>query len=217
MRDSYLGPRVRVVCDLGPSLVLLTCIINYLCVGPCMGACIINFLCVGPWQTEYAKRSGYEVTAGGTNSVFYVKDTKSPDGKEFEVDITRGLTTVKCCAYVTKHLQPCQHMIPVFYQRNMMSTARATRATIATFWPRWALAENYQQMYAGKNVLRPQLYSGPFEGPEEDRLLAPIQTSKPRGRPKKKRYKWKPKTVKQVAEWLPVVYNEEYSAVCAFI
>ena len=170
-----------------------------------------------PCQAEYAKRSGYEVTTGGTIHVYYVTDTRSADRRQFEVNMTRGLASVKCCAYVTKHLQPCQHMIPVMYQRGLMSTPRSTRATITALWPKWALAKNYQQMYQGKNVLRPELYSGPFEGSEEDRLLAPIQTSKKRGRPRKKRLKYKPKTVKEVRKRLPVVYNEEYGRVCLFI
>jgi len=103
------------------------------------------------------------------------------------------------------------------YQRRMMSTARSTRATIAAYWPKWAQAKNYQQMYQGQSVLRPQLYSGPFEGPEEDRLLAPVQTSKKRGRPRKKRLRYKPKTVKAVCDALPIVYNAEYGSVCDFI
>ena len=72
-------------------------------------------------------------------------------------------------------------------------------------------------MYAGKNVLRPQLYAGPFDGPEADRLLAPKQTQKPRGRPKKKRYQWKPKTVQHVRDVRPTVHHQEYVSILKFL
>ena len=148
-------------------------------------------------QKEIAKRTGYEVTRGGTTDVYYVKNVKSPDGKEHEVDFTNKLASVKCCFYVSMNQLPCRHCVPIFYKRKMFATRRQTEATIAAFWPKWARADVYLNMYTGKSVLRPENYSGAFTGPDEDRREPPIQDHKPRGRPKKEHYKSKKKTVKR--------------------
>lgn len=83
-------------------------------------------------QTEYAKRTGLEVTSAG-NGVFYVEDLRTAEHNEYEVDTRRGLTSVKCCHYVTKHKLPCRHLVPVFHKCGMMATARQSRSTIRKY------------------------------------------------------------------------------------
>lgn len=169
-------------------------------------------------QTEYAKRTGLVVTPGGGGElVFYVENLQTADHNVYEVDFRRGLASVKCCHYATKHKLPCKHMVPIFHSRGMMATQRKARATILKFWSRWALADNYRDMYRGKQALRPKISNGPFVGPVEDELQAPVQTQRKRGRPKKARYKCKPKTVKTVADWFPQVYHPQYARVLQFI
>ena len=168
-------------------------------------------------QKEIAKRTGYEVTRGGTTQVYYVKNVKSPEGKEYEVDFTKKLDSVSCCHYVCINQLPCRHCIPVFYKRQMFSNRRKTEATIAAFWPKWARADVYRDMYTGKSVLRPEIYVGPFTGPDEDRREVPIQDHKPKGRPKKKRYTGRKKTVKSVKETLPIVYHAKYEEIMEFL
>ena len=168
-------------------------------------------------QNEIAKRTGYEVTRGGTTQVYYVKNNKSAEGKEYEVDFTKKLDSVACCVYVAKNELPCRHCIPVFYKRGMFSNRRKSEATIAAFWPKWARADVYRDMYAGKSVLRPELYAGPFTGPNEDRRKEPVQDHKPRGRPKKARYRGKKKTVKSIKQALPTVYHPYYEEIMEFL
>ena len=164
-------------------------------------------------QIEIAKRAGYQVTPGGTADVFYVKNVKSPEGKEYEVNLAKP----DCCDYVRMHLMPCRHMVPVFYQREMMSTQRQTMQTINAFWPKWAHASEYLKHYTDKSIRRPEMYCGPFLGAEEDRLLRPIQSRKKRGRPKRARYRWTAKTVTSVIDAMPVQYNREYAEVLEFL
>ena len=168
-------------------------------------------------QTEFAKRTGLEVTSAGAGEVYYVKDVTKPESQEREVDMSRGMKSVRCCAYVIQHQQPCRHMIPIFWKKRMLATARSARATINRFWPKWALAANYNHIYGDKYVRRPQLYNGPFVGPEEDKLLPPEQTSKKRGRPKRKRYRWRPKTVKRVRDWHPDVTHPMYAEILEYV
>ena len=51
----------------------------------------------------------------------YVKDMHTPDAKEYEVNLNKP----DCCHYVRMHLQPCQHMVPVFVKRDMFATRRS--------------------------------------------------------------------------------------------
>ena len=115
-------------------------------------------------QKEIAKRTGYEVSCGGTTNVYYCKDNRSAEGTEYEIDFTKNLDSVSCCDYVSMHRLPCRHCVPVFFKRGMFSTRRKTQATITAFWPKWALAEVYREMYTGKSVLRPHVYGGEFAG-----------------------------------------------------
>ena len=48
------------------------------------------------------------------------------------------------------------------------------------------------------------------EGPTMNASLPPAQRPARRGRPKKKRYRYKPKTLKDVTQGRPTVYNPEY-------
>jgi hypothetical protein len=72
-------------------------------------------------------------------------------------------------------------------------------------------------MYQGKSIRKPRLYTGPYVGPEDDRLAPPLQRKKKRGRPKRKRYTWKKQTVRTVQQRLPVVYNLEYKSVLDYM
>jgi len=164
-------------------------------------------------QTEIAKRAGFVVQPGGSNGIYYVKDVRTAEGKEYEVNLDKP----ECCAYVSMHKQPCRHMVPVLYSQGLMGTARATQASLHRFWPKWALAQRYKDMYTGKSIRKPKLYTGPYVGPEADRLGPPKITKKKRGRPKRKRYRFKAQTVKTVQERLPVVYNVEYNAVLEYM
>lgn len=163
-------------------------------------------------QTEIAKRAGLVVTGMGT-TVYQLQDTRSADGKSYEVD----LADPKCCDYVSTHLQPCRHMVPVFFARSMMNTPRKVRATILKYWPTWALAEEYLKIYETRTIRIPAIYPGPFIGPEEDRLQPPIQKRRKPGRPKKERIRYTRQTVRTVAECMPQVYNAEYASVLEYM
>ena len=65
-------------------------------------------------QVEIAKRSAYEVDCAG-DKVYYVRDVRTPDGVEYEVNIKNDLKSVKCCPYITMHGLPCRHVVPVFF------------------------------------------------------------------------------------------------------
>jgi len=204
----------------------------YDCLGPCVYCCTIvvcvhfvfrDSLHLGPLSTfvvmqkEVAKRSGHQVSAGGTANLYYVQSINTAEGKEYEVDFTNNLASVKCCEYVTIHQLPCRHCIPVFYKRRMLNSKRKARATIAAFWPKWAQAEVYRDMYTNKTVRRPDIYAGKCVGPEEDKRLPPVQAQKKRGRPKKERYRFKPKTVQSVKDRMPTVYHAYYQEVMQFV
>ena len=164
-------------------------------------------------QTEIAKRAGFEVLPGGSNGIYYVKDVRTPEGKEYEVNLAQP----NCCAYVSMHQQPCRHMVPVLYSQGLMATARQTQQSLHRFWPKWALADQYKQMYAGRSIRKPELYTGPFRGPDTERVAPSKLCKRKRGRPKRKRYKWKAKTVQSVKQRLPHVYNLEYRGVLQFL
>jgi hypothetical protein len=136
-------------------------------------------------QTEIAKRSGVQVTGCG-RTVYQLQDMRSADGKKYEVD----LENLDCCDYVHTHQLPCRHMVPVFHSRSMMSSPRKVQQCIAKFWPKWALASEYIKIYEPRAIHIPPVYSGPFVGPDEQRLKPPIQKHRKRGRPKKERYRW---------------------------
>ena len=98
-----------------------------------------------------------------------------------------------------------------------MSTRRKTAEAIRKYWPKWAHADNYLNMYTGKKIRRPNLYTGPFKGPDEDRMLVPLQNHKKMGRPKKKRFKKGKQTVQTVQERMPAVHNPEYAEALRFM
>ena len=168
-------------------------------------------------QKEIAKRTGHTVTAGGTADIFYVQRSDTPDATAYEVDFSDGIASVKCCEYVSINNLPCRHCVPVFYKRGLLSSRRKAEATIARFWPKWARASVYRDMYSNKAVRQPNIFVGNFEGPDEHKRLPPHQDHKKRGRPRKERYRSKPKSTKAVKAWLPVVYNAHYQEVMAFL
>ena len=166
-------------------------------------------------QVEIAKRSAYEVDCAG-DKVYYVRDVRTPDGVEYEVNIKNDLKSVKCCPYITMHGLPCRHVVPVFFKVGLLR-GRNRVNTIKKFWPKWAMAKYYAHMYAKYSVFRPTLHAGPFKGDDADLLAPPEQTHRKRGRPRKERYRHKPKTVKTVQERLPIVYHQQYSEVLEFL
>ena len=168
-------------------------------------------------QVELAKRSGYAVVSGdGAGKLFYVQNMQKADGEQIEVDMRDGMKSVDCCAYVHMHRQPCRHMVPIFWKFNMMNGARGVAQCVNNFWPKWAKAVTLLQAYQSKSVARPKIYAGKFVGDAADRIAPPKQGVKKRGRPKKKRYRYKKQTVQSIIDKLPTVYNERYGAVLQF-
>jgi len=154
-------------------------------------------------QVAIAKRSGQEVTSSGAG-VYYVQDVRRADGRTHEVLLQRQ----KCCNYVVMHKQPCRHMVCVFHHENLLGGSRRnTDATIRRYWPKYFHSDNYLRMYKGKIIRQPEVYSGPYLGPDALRVLRPTQRPKKRGLPKTARYKWKRKTAKSVAESMGRVYH----------
>ena len=163
-------------------------------------------------QLEIAKRTGYEVTPAG-NQVFYVQDKNRADAQQYEVDLNHP----ECCCYLSEHLQPCRHLICVFAKEKMLGpNQRTARATMTKYWPKWAQASLVCELYANRGVRKPSLYSGKFTGPDEERILPPLQSAVKRGRPKKKRYRYKAKTVDDVKARLTTIYHPDYAALLAF-
>jgi hypothetical protein len=163
-------------------------------------------------QLEIAKRTGYEVTAGG-NRVFYVLDQNRADAKQYEVNLAKP----DCCPYWTEHCQPCRHLICVFAKLGMLGpNLRTARTTMEKYWPKWAHAKKVRDLYADRGVRLPTVYAGPFVGPVGDRILPPLQSKARRGRPKKKRYRYKPATVADVKTRMPHVYNPDYADLINF-
>ena len=164
-------------------------------------------------QVELAKRSGYVVVSGdGAGKLYYVKNITKADGKQYEVDMRRGMDTVDCCEHVWQHNQPCRHMVCVFWQQNMLSNQRKMKQVVHDFWPKWAVAENYVRAYAGQRIARPEIYAGKFTGNPDECLGAPKQKKKKRGRPKKQRYRFRGKTVQDIKDVMPTVYHAEYAS-----
>ena len=168
-------------------------------------------------QVEIAKRTGYQVVRGdGAGKLYYVKDLSKPDGKQYEVDMRRDLSSVDCCAHVSIHRQPCRHMVCVFWKQGMMSTPRKVRQVVNKFWPKWAQAVNYLQAYQEKRIARPQIYAGKFTGDPNDCIGAPKQRKKKPGRPKKKRFTSRRQTVQDIKNRLPTVHHAEYASVLEY-
>ena len=165
-------------------------------------------------QVEVAKRIGYTVTAAG-GDLYYVKNMSSPDGDVHSVD----LRTPKCmCAHWHQHMQPCRHMAVVFFKQKMLGPSpRTARETREKFWPKWASAQNYLDLYKDQMVRRPKVYAGEFKGNKDDILGPPVQEHAKPGRPKKKRWTRRANTPKQVAKQLPTVTNAEYADVLKFV
>ena len=85
-------------------------------------------------QVELAKRSGYVVVSGdGAGKLYYVKNIAKADGKQYEVDMRRGMDTVDCCEHVCEHKQPCRHMVCVFWQQKMLSNQRKMKQVVHDF------------------------------------------------------------------------------------
>ena len=168
-------------------------------------------------QVEIAKRKGYIVTDAG-GDLHYVKNTSSRTANERHVHLNRPSCD---CTHWRMHGQPCRHMAVVFFKKKMLGPQpRTAKATRHKFWPKWAFAKNYLDLYKNKTVARPGIYSGPFKGANPHDILGPpLQTHKKRGRPKKARYKrrGRAKSPKQVAVLLPTVTNAEYAAVMRFL
>ena len=163
-------------------------------------------------QLEIAKRTNYLVTAAG-NQIFYVQDQSRPDAQQYEVN----LADPRCCCYVGEHRQPCRHMICVFAKMRMLGpNVRTAKTTMETYWPKCFHAKKVRELYGNRGVRLPQIYTGKFTGPEHERVLPPIQKAKRRGRPKKKRYRYKAKTVQDVKNALPFVFNPDYADLIRF-
>ena len=128
--------------------------------------------------------------------------------KEYEVD----LDNPDCCFYVHTHNLPCRHMLVVFFATGLLGTRRQVAQCLEKYWPKWACAHEYVRMYQGRCIRAPPLYTGPSTGPVTDHIGAPVQSATKRGRPKKERHRYKPKTVKTVEERMPIVYNAEFGA-----
>ena len=136
---------------------------------------------------------------------------KSVLDRTFEVNLEKASGWCSC-VYVHKHVQPCRHMAAVFVRCGMLGgSRRSTMRTVHRYWPKWALSEQYVQMYQDKSIRRPMIYAGPFQGPDEEILLPPLQPQVRPGRPKRKRYRYKPKTVRSIISNMPHVRNPEYA------
>ena len=163
-------------------------------------------------QVEIAKRSSYHVEAAGAQ-VYRVTNLGTPDGETYEMD----LSVPSCCSDYSIHLQPCRHMVPVFFHLHLLTgNTRRIQNTLHRFWPKWAFAKPYLEAYKGRCVHVPDIYTGPYLGPEADKVGVPLQTKKKPGRPKTKRYRSKPKTPRTVAQQMPTVYHAEYMELAQF-
>ena len=163
-------------------------------------------------QLEIAKRTGYDVTASG-NRIFYVKDRNRADSKQYEVRLDKPA----CCDYWLEHRQPCRHLICVFAKLHLLGpNVRRARQTMETYWPKWAHAYKVRDLYADRGIRQPTVYFGKFIGPDNERILSPLQSAAKRGSPRKKMYRFKPKTVEDVKTRMPVVYNPDYADLLQF-
>ena len=159
-------------------------------------------------QVEIAKRTNYEVTPAG-NRIFYVQDQDRPDAEQYEVNLDKP----QCCDYLKEHMQPCRHLVCVFVKQNMLGpNLRRARQTLEQYWPKCFHAAKVKALYADRGVRLPQIYLGKFKGPDDERILPPVQRPARAGRPKKKRYRYKPPTVRDVEQTRPDVFNPEYAA-----
>ena len=165
-------------------------------------------------QVAIAKRAGQEVTSSG-EGVFYVEDVQNAGGKTYEVVLDRP----KCCDHAIMHKQPCRHMVCVFHKAEMLGgSQRTSQQTIRRFWPKCFHCDVYKRMYAGKVIRQPEIYTGPYLGPDSLRILKPNQRPAKRGRPKRKRFQWKRKTVKDVINSMGhIEYHSYYQEVLEFL
>ena len=156
---------------------------------------------------------GYTVSRGG-GRIYYVYNPSTPGGKEYEVNLDKP----DCCHHVRQHVQPCRHMVAVFHKLHMLGpNARTARATMTEFWPKWAFAQNYLNMYKDKTVRRPTITPGKFVGSAHDMLGPPVQPHRKAGRPRKLRRKRRSNTPQQVAMQFPTVRIAEYASVLEFM
>ena len=198
-----IGPALMILLGpIGPALIIL--------IGPIGPALIMHSYCLG--QVEVAKRAGQEVVSSGSG-VYYVQDVRRADARTHEVLLNK----MQCCNYVVMHKQPCRHMVCVFHKCGMLGgTRRVTEQTIRKFWPKCFLSDNYQKMYQNKSLRQPEVYTGKYLGPDHLRVLRPRQRPTKRGRPKKKRYTWKRRTVASVAANMTTVTHAHYHDVLEF-
>ena len=174
----------------------------------------VSKMCPKCAQVELAKRSGYTVVSGdGVSKLFYLDNMNEADADLKEVDMRRGMQSVNCCEHVHIHKQPCRHMVCVFWKLGMLRGKRKVAQCVNKFWPKWSIANVLLQAYISKSVARPQIYGGKFVGNHDDRIKPPKQSAKKRGRPKKKRYKYRKQTVKSIKQRMPTVYNAQYASV----
>ena len=163
-------------------------------------------------QVEIARRTNYEVTPAG-NRIFYVQDKGRADAEQYEVNLDKP----ECCCYQLEHKQPCRHMVCVFFKEGMLGpNQRRARQTLEKYWPKCFHAEKVKALYANRGVRLPQIYCGKFQGPDGERILPPAQRPARRGRPKKARYRYKPKTLRDVEATRPTVFNPDYTDVIEF-
>jgi len=168
-------------------------------------------------QVEIAKRKGYIVNDAGAR-LYYVKNMTSPAANVVHVHLNDN---PRCsCTHWRMHGQPCRHMAVVFFKKKMLGPCpRTAKVTRDKFWPKWAFAQNYLDLYKNKMVARPQTYPGPFKGAADDILGPPLHTHKKPGRPKKARAKrgGRAKTPREVAQVMPLIRNGEYAAVMQYL
>ena len=163
-------------------------------------------------QVEIAKRTAYKVTPAG-NRTFYVQDRNRAEAKQYEVNVDKPA----CCEYWTEHRQPCRHLACVFAKLGMLGpSVRRARQTMEAYWPKWAHAERVKELYATRGIRQPAVYCGKFQGPDDQRILPPLQSAAKRGRPRKKRFRSKPKTVADVKARMPTVHNPDYADLIQF-
>ena len=153
------------------------------------------------------------VTITRGNGIFYVQDQDRAEAEQYEVNLDKPA----CCCYLIEHRQPCRHLVCVFFKQNMLGpNVRTANRTLETYWPKCFHAEKVRDLYANRGVRLPQIYCGKFRGTAGDRILPPHQRPARKGRPKKKRYRQKQKSLKDVRQSRPTVFNPEYNDVIRY-
>ena len=122
---------------------------------------------------------------------------------------------LQLCCHAQAALQAHGVRVPrVWHAWGHEARHRTDRSQV--FWPKCFLSDNYHKMYKNKSLRQPEVYSGKYLGPDHLRVLRPTQRPKKRGRPKKKRYTWKRRTVASVAANMTTVTHAQYHDVLEF-